>query len=89
MARLFECDDCERSFRTNTMHPECLDEDPMPTFTLFPKLPTEIRLKVWANALPGSRVIPINLSIKHSRITNCASPVLFRVCQESRNFALT
>ncbi|KFY01549.1 hypothetical protein O988_02690 [Pseudogymnoascus sp. VKM F-3808] len=61
----------------------------MPTFTLFPELPTEIRLMVWANALPGSRVIPINLSVKHHRITNCTSPVLLRVSQESRNLALT
>ncbi|KAH7416761.1 hypothetical protein BKA64DRAFT_636160 [Cadophora sp. MPI-SDFR-AT-0126] len=29
-------------------------------FTLFPKLPTEIRLKIWFHSLPGPRVIEID-----------------------------
>lgn len=36
-----------------------------PTFTLFPTLPPELRLKIWKYALPGPRVVRLSL-MEHS-----------------------
>jgi hypothetical protein len=33
-----------------------------PRFTLFPQLPIELRLKIWKYALPGPRIITIDLN---------------------------
>jgi hypothetical protein len=72
-------------------------------FTCFSKLPTEIRLKIWKNALPGPRII--RMELKHSvrvplkegekkkpKVTRLISsrprPVGLHVCRESRIEAL-
>ncbi|KAF8860144.1 hypothetical protein BDZ45DRAFT_741750 [Acephala macrosclerotiorum] len=39
-------------------------------FTLFPKLPIELRLKIWNEALPGPRVVEILWSPTHGLCTN-------------------
>jgi hypothetical protein len=36
-----------------------MDEAVDSNFMLFPKLPTELRLKIWKHALPGPRVVEI------------------------------
>jgi len=40
----------------DTMNPTISDAEPV--FTVFPKLPPEMRLKIWKHALPGPRVVP-------------------------------
>jgi hypothetical protein len=45
-------------------------------FTLFPKLPTELRLKIWKLSLPGPRVVPLCIGrsrrrgLRPCRVTN-------------------
>jgi hypothetical protein len=64
------------------------------TFTLFPKLPIELRLKIWEEALPGPRIIEIHHD--DNRLYNFEGedevnrievklppPILHSVCQES------
>jgi hypothetical protein len=66
-------------------------------FTLFPKLPVELRLKIWRAALPGPRIIEayydyeesVNGDISDGVIrTNQPPPVLLSVCHESREETL-
>jgi hypothetical protein len=59
----------------------------MASFTLFPHLPTELRLKIWDHALPSPRLIDLNLSITKTRITTARPPILLSVCAESREAA--
>ena len=66
-------------------------------FTLFPKLPIELRLKIWREALPGPRIIEAYYDYHESsdgdisdgviRI-NQPPPVLLSVCFESREETL-
>jgi hypothetical protein len=73
------------------------------SFTCFPKLPAEIRLKIWKAALPGPRVVRIQLKLgprqpridgkkkkpRMSRfVASCPPPIGLRVCRESRIEAL-
>jgi 2EXR family len=48
---------------------------PLTEFTLFPKLPAELRVKIWKNALPGPRVIPLCISydVFDSTVHQCRS----------------
>lgn len=69
-----------------------------PKFTLFPKLPAEIRLMIWKAALPGPRLVDVNFQFEDSEfafgsnLASCASPTppptLLSVCHESRTEAL-
>jgi hypothetical protein len=68
-----------------------------PTFTLFPKLPPELRLKICKLALPNSRVIMIRkpyCKLKaqhphhHCRDKSLAPPHLLHVNRECREVAL-
>jgi hypothetical protein len=72
-------------------------EDEHRTFTLFPKFPPELRLRVWKYALPGPRYIEVQLIYdedwEESEVESVKSwnyvckdnvPVLFFVCRESR-----
>jgi hypothetical protein len=64
---------------------------PVGDFMLFPKLPIEIRLKIWREALPCPRVIDvvydkfetISQEMKVLR-TNQPPPMMLHVCHESR-----
>jgi hypothetical protein len=68
------------------------------TFTLFLKLPTEIRLMIWQAALPGPRIIEAlydfewaddGESCKNKLIrTNQPPPPTLHICRESRKEAL-
>jgi hypothetical protein len=40
-------------------NPIVIDHNPEPVFTLFPKLPVELRDLIWKHAAPGPRVIKI------------------------------
>lgn len=57
-------------------------------FTLFPKLPTELRLKIWKHGLPGPRVIPLCIGrslrreLRPCRVTN-ALITIRRACHEA------
>ncbi|CZR66606.1 uncharacterized protein PAC_16507 [Phialocephala subalpina] len=46
------------------------DPNPESNFTLFPKLPIELRLSIWRHALPGPRTIEVFLSPRPFR-TGC------------------
>lgn len=64
------------------------------SFTLFPGLPTEIRLKIWRLIAPGPRTVLVQYSTKCkiSAFTGWTSPypppVILAICQESRLEAL-
>ncbi|TVY59255.1 hypothetical protein LCER1_G000241 [Lachnellula cervina] len=69
-------------------------------FTLFPHLPSELRLKIWEEMLPGPRDVEIEYHMdyvmfnekKISKFTGWRSrepvPVGLHICQESRHEAL-
>jgi len=58
------------------------------TFHPFPRLPVEIRLKIWKNALPGRRVVEIDFDRVAgwypAREATPEPSSLLRVCKESR-----
>lgn len=66
------------------------------TLTCFGKLPTEIRLKIWNESLPGPRILTATMALRwrpegHRRpLFRLISPppVVFHVCKESREQAL-
>ncbi|KAH9222722.1 hypothetical protein DL95DRAFT_454213 [Leptodontidium sp. 2 PMI_412] len=60
------------------------------TFTLFPKLPIELRFKIWKDAQPCGRVVDIifKQSAPDDSFTMAAQPVLLSVNQESRSETL-
>jgi hypothetical protein len=59
------------------------------TFTVFPKLPVELRFKIWKLALPGTRVVAINFDYESETITSSARiPAALHTCRESRLEAL-
>ena len=55
---------------------------------LFPKLPTEVRLKIWHYAMNEPRVVRDNWPYKTKRCGLKNNPVLLHVNQESRQEAL-
>jgi hypothetical protein len=71
---------------------------PGPRFTLFPKLPAELRLMIWKAALPGPRLVEVNFGFKNnefcfgSELASCTSPTappaILGACGESRTEAL-
>lgn len=73
---------------------------PLQTFTLFPLLPTELRLKIWNLTIPGPRTVTIHYKTrplkKHqgnafpsSRwISPDPNPLPLQICHESRTIAL-
>jgi len=74
------------------------------TFTLFPKLPPEIRLKIWRYITPGPRIVEIQYATEPKRlvesipgtlrpvgpgwISKDPQPIVLHICQESRMEAL-
>jgi len=59
---------CDLESPKENCEPE--DLDPARTFTCFPQLPTELRLKIWKTALPGSRVVRIDFDNNINRNFN-------------------
>jgi hypothetical protein len=70
------------------------------SFTLFPDLPTEIRLKIWGLLAPGPRTVIVQYNTKYnefngkriSTFTGWTSPdpppVILSICREARSEAL-
>jgi hypothetical protein len=62
--------------------------EPITTFTVFRKLPVELRLKIWEYALPGRRVLVLKFYDDYNGKNHieCANPppVISKVCRESR-----
>ena len=66
-------------------------DGPLPTFHLFPKLPIELRFKIWEESLKAnsSRVVEINFSSSTMRWHPCAPPpAQLHVSREARQLAL-
>lgn len=70
---------------------------PLTTFTLFPRLPSELRLKIWGYILHQPRLIKVITNRKHWRDPYASAgwtapftptPVALHVCSESRSEAL-
>jgi hypothetical protein len=58
-------------------------------FKLFSELPAEIKLKIWKEAMPKSRIIEVRWSEKRSCfVTACPVPTLFHVCFDCRKYTL-
>lgn len=61
-------------------------EEASRTFTCFTRLPSELQLKIWNDALPCTRVIDLNLCVtSKGYFVGYEPPVLLSVCRESRN----
>ncbi|KAH8784373.1 hypothetical protein BGZ57DRAFT_925369 [Hyaloscypha finlandica] len=76
-----------------------VEEPPSLKFTLFPKLPPELRNKIWEFALPGPRkitietwdcvIVHVKLQHRHRQQQNKSDiPVTLHVCRDSRAIAL-
>jgi hypothetical protein len=77
-------------------------ESPLSEFHFFPKLPTEVRLQIWALARPTARLIHANIETEcqfevpgdvcskhfHLAIVGRKAPSVLHVCKESRDFFL-
>ncbi|KAH6671029.1 hypothetical protein B0J14DRAFT_427389, partial [Halenospora varia] len=66
-------------------------------FTLFPHLPTEIRLQIYSHILPGPRQVPIHYKFSPQSATKTVTsgffpvlppPTILHISSESRTFAL-
>lgn len=77
---------------TSEEEPQILPEEPktLTEFTLFSKLPPELRLRVWKFTLPGPRTVVLNATLcpdtgLHSPYTSLTGPPAgLSVCSESR-----
>ncbi|KAH7382850.1 hypothetical protein BKA64DRAFT_683354 [Cadophora sp. MPI-SDFR-AT-0126] len=59
------------------------------SFTLFGRLPAEIRCEIWKFAAPGPRIIPIKFDMNRVQYqSRISTPAILRVSQESRHEAL-
>ncbi|PQE06230.1 hypothetical protein CJF30_00005195 [Rutstroemia sp. NJR-2017a BBW] len=63
------------------------------TFTLFPLLPPELRLQIWAHALPVPRTLKVKIdaySSAHAELLGPFAPIptIMHVCAESRSVGL-
>lgn len=65
---------------------QILREHDLTKFTLFPDLPSELRIKIWALAQPGPRIIKVMKNeLMYGGVSSATSPpVLLHVCRESR-----
>ncbi|CCU81801.1 hypothetical protein BGHDH14_bgh05596 [Blumeria hordei DH14] len=67
------------------------------SFTLFPFLPVELRLKIYTYSIPDSRLVPLILKTSHSfkdnshgpnaAVSSTVIPPLLHVCHEARQIA--
>lgn len=77
------------------MAPEISSATARISFTLFPKLPTEVRLMIWKMTLPGPRAFELRSNYYFDMragdgyaTSTDPQPVNLMVCRESRNEAL-
>jgi hypothetical protein len=62
---------------------------PLTSFTVFPDLPAELRIKIWRFSFPGPRLVSLRLHdeddpLKSSCRSSAEIPVALSVCYESR-----
>lgn len=58
------------------------------SFTCFGKLPLELRLKIWHDSMPESRIVEIRFNMaKKFFVADADIPIALHVCQESRREA--
>jgi hypothetical protein len=60
---------------------------PLTTFTIFPSLPAELRLKIWRESC-SPRIITLNYNQASDSFASCPQPALLSTCHESREEAL-
>jgi hypothetical protein len=56
--------------------------------TLFPRLPMELRLKIFGHAMPGARRVHLTFNASDELRSDTTIPALLHVCKESRQEAL-
>jgi len=63
------------------------------SFTFFPRLPTEIRLQIWNEAIPPGRILRVLLTHELETFVYpfepYRTPAILHVCQESRDVGLS
>lgn len=64
-------------------------DSPPPMFTLFPKLPKELQMKIWKCALPGPRIIQLHYLNSAFFFRGARPPLVLHTCRTSREVALT
>ncbi|CZR55174.1 uncharacterized protein PAC_05060 [Phialocephala subalpina] len=57
-------------------------------FTLFGKLPIELRLKIWDECMPGPRVIEVLWNEARGYYATIGTPAILHACTESRGHTL-
>jgi 2EXR family len=62
--------------------------DPSHVFTLFTKLPSELRIKIWQRAFPAPRVVPVRFH-RGQYTSNSAPLSLLHASSESRSVLLS
>ncbi|KAL2062418.1 hypothetical protein VTL71DRAFT_6684 [Oculimacula yallundae] len=61
----------------------------MDSFTLFPSLPSELRIKIWQQTFPAPRIVPVRFNRLTSQyVSNAPPPALLHVCSQSRSIFL-
>ncbi|KAF8848078.1 hypothetical protein BDZ45DRAFT_297478 [Acephala macrosclerotiorum] len=64
------------------------DSKALDKFTLFPKLTIELRLKIWNEEIPNSRIIEVRWKDEETRfVTYASTPSILHACSESREVA--
>jgi hypothetical protein len=79
------------STQTQIVAPTHKVKDALTEFTIFPKLPPEVQIKIWKNTIPASRLIRVKVQENADNIqfsTNISVPVLLSVCHTSRETIL-
>jgi len=63
--------------------------DSEPQFHPFPRLPSELRIKIWKYTFPEPRVVPVRYNRAVQQYTSTSEPpALLHVCAESRSLFL-
>ncbi|OAA53395.1 hypothetical protein ISF_08748 [Cordyceps fumosorosea ARSEF 2679] len=80
---------------------DAAESDCSATFSLFPKLPAELRLRIWKHSLPGTRIVPVHCGADELVVdssvglvaaigctTTIPNPTNLNICTESRAEAI-
>lgn len=60
------------------------EESPLKEFTLFPRLPVELRHQIWDHSMSETRVIEVLYDPARGLFTDSQLPSILHTCQESR-----